>query len=70
MNENVQRYTIPAQILHWVTAVAVITGVTLGVAMLNVPSGPTQNKLFDLHRSFGALILAAGAFGWVQWPAA
>lgn len=25
--------------------------------MNNVPSGPVQNTLFDLHRSFGALIL-------------
>jgi len=58
MNDSVQRYSVPAQVLHWLTAIAVVTGVTLGIAMLNVPSGPTQNKLFDLHRSFGALILA------------
>jgi len=58
MQDGVQRYSAPAQILHWLTAVAVITGVSLGIAMLNVASGPLQNNLFDLHRSFGALILA------------
>lgn len=57
MNDTVVRYRAPAQLLHWITALAVITGVTLGIAMLNVGQGPLQNKLFDLHRSFGALIL-------------
>jgi cytochrome b561 len=50
-------YRAPAKIFHWVSAVAIITGVTLGFAMLNVGPGPLQNQLFDLHRSFGALIL-------------
>ncbi len=52
------RYRLPAQILHWVSALCVLAGVTLGITMLNVGQGPLQNQLFDLHRSFGALILA------------
>ncbi len=58
MNEASPRYRLPAQILHWVSALAIICGVSLGVAMVNVAQGPLQNQLFDLHRSFGALILA------------
>lgn len=58
MSDAVVRYRAPAQLLHWVTAVAVIAGVSLGFAMLNVAPGPLQNDLFNLHRSFGALILA------------
>jgi len=58
MNDASPRYSAPAQILHWLTALAIVCGVSLGVAMLNVAQGPLQNKLFDLHRSFGALILA------------
>lgn len=52
------RYRLTAQIFHWVSALCVLAGVTLGIAMLNVGQGPLQNQLFDLHRSFGALILA------------
>jgi cytochrome b561 len=58
MSDAVVRYRAPAQILHWLTAVLVVTGVGLGFAMLSVDAGPLQNRLFDLHRSFGASILA------------
>jgi cytochrome b561 len=57
MTEPSLRYRLPAQILHWVTALAIFCGVSLGVAMLKVAQGPLQNQLFDQHRSFGALIL-------------
>jgi cytochrome b561 len=60
------RYRAPAKIFHWLTAIAVLCAVVLGISMLNVASGPLQNRLFDLHRSFGALILvlAAGRLLW------
>jgi len=58
MSDAVVRYRVPAQILHWLTAALVVTGVGLGFAMLSVDAGPLQNRLFDLHRSFGASILA------------
>lgn len=66
MTEPLVRYRLPAQIFHWVSALCVITGVTLGIAMLNVGQSPLQNQLFDLHRSFGALILALTA-GRLLW---
>lgn len=61
MADALPRYRAPAQILHWLTALAVITAVTLGLAMLNIGPGPLQNRLFDLHRSFGALVLVLTA---------
>lgn len=51
-------YRWPAKAFHWITALAVLAAIGLGFAMLNVGAGPTQNRLFDLHRSFGALVLA------------
>ena len=59
-------YRAPAKIFHWLTAIAVLCALILGISMLNVASGPLQNRLFDLHRSFGALILviAAGRLLW------
>jgi cytochrome b561 len=39
----------------------VLTAIPLGIAMLQAPSGPVQDALFDLHRSFGAVILVLAA---------
>ena len=55
-----------ARTLHWVTAVCVVTAICLGIAMLQAPSGPVQNTLFDLHRSFGALILVLAVARWAN----
>ncbi len=54
-------YRWTAKLLHWLTALAVFSAVPLAIAMLNVAPGPTQNKLFDLHRSVGAVILVLTA---------
>ncbi len=61
MNPTLLRYRAPAQVLHWLTALAILCAVPLGFAMLEAAPGPLQNQLFDLHRSFGALILALTA---------
>jgi cytochrome b561 len=54
-------YTGGAKVLHWLTALAIFCALPLGFSMLRVAPGPLQNQLFDLHRSFGALILALAA---------
>lgn len=54
------RYSSIAQAFHWLTVPAILCAVPLGVAMLRV-EGPVQTQLFDLHRSFGALVLALTA---------
>lgn len=51
-------YSLPAKLLHWVIAACVIFIIPAGIVMVNLESGPLQNQLFDLHRSFGALVLA------------
>ena len=52
-----QGYTLIARVLHWVTAVIVISMIPIGVYMINAQPGPTQDLLFHLHRSFGVLLL-------------
>lgn len=47
-----------AKTFHWVVAACVIAVIPMGIAMLRVGPGSLQNQLFDLHRSFGALVLA------------
>ena len=55
------RYHPMAKFLHWTTAVVVLVTIPLGLTMTNIGEGPTQNTLFDLHRSFGATVLALTA---------
>lgn len=50
-------YTVTARVLHWLTAVLVITLIVVGLVMVRMPEGPAQTLLFDLHRSTGWLIL-------------
>jgi cytochrome b561 len=50
-------YTITARILHWVTAVLILSTIPLGLIIANDWGGPLQDFLYDLHRSVGALII-------------
>lgn len=57
MSSTSKKYGWPAKLLHWLAALAVIAAIVLGFAMVSAEPGPRQNQLYDLHRSFGALIL-------------
>lgn len=57
METRTPSYIGIAKLFHWLTALSVITAIVLGFAMVSASPGPGQNKLYDLHRSFGALIL-------------
>jgi cytochrome b561 len=50
-------YTITARILHWLTASLVLSTIPLGLVIANDWGGPLQDRLYDLHRSIGALII-------------
>jgi cytochrome b561 len=43
--------------LHWLVAAAVLTTVPVAIAMGRAASGPLQDRLYDLHKSLGVLIL-------------
>jgi cytochrome b561 len=50
-------YTLTARVLHWLTAALVLTMIPIGIVMANVDLGPTGDTLYDIHRSFGAVLL-------------
>jgi cytochrome b561 len=58
---SIPAYSIPARLLHWIAAIAIVAAFFLGLAMLRVAPGPTQNRLFGLHESLGATVLALTA---------
>ncbi|MDI4664080.1 cytochrome b [Xanthobacter autotrophicus] len=47
----------PARWLHWIMAVLVLSVIPAGFTMMNLPSGPAQDRFFDIHRSIGFTIL-------------
>ena len=44
--------------LHWTVALLVIGLVPAGILMGRLPDGPAQDRLYNMHRSFGMLVLA------------
>ena len=38
-------------------ALIIIGMIPAGISLVNLPDGPTKNQMYDLHRSFGFLIL-------------
>jgi cytochrome b561 len=50
-------YSLFAKLLHWSIAAMVVFIIPAGIVMLNIGRGDLQNQLFDLHRSFGILVL-------------
>jgi cytochrome b561 len=54
---NDEGYSLTARVLHWVTAVIVIGMIPVGIYMANASPGPMQDFLYDLHRSFGVVLL-------------
>lgn len=50
-------YPATSKLLHWLVAVCVLTTAPVAIAMGRVNPGPTQDTLFNLHKSLGVLIL-------------
>jgi len=50
-------YTATARILHWITAVLVLGQIVLGVVIANEWGGAWQDRLYDLHKSTGAVLI-------------
>jgi cytochrome b561 len=50
-------YTPIARTLHWLTAVLVLGLIPVGIIMHNMEASPLQDRLYNLHRSTGTLLL-------------
>ena len=51
-------YPPSSKLLHWLIAACVLTTVPVAIAMGRVNPGPTQDFLFNFHKSLGVLIFA------------
>ena len=52
-----EAYAGASKWLHWIIAACVIGLIPAGVIMHRLPEGALQNRLFDLHRATGVLVL-------------
>ena len=52
------RYGAIAQIFHWLTAVGVVAGFTIGLIMVDMAFSPLQLKLFSWHKWIGVCVFA------------
>lgn len=51
------RYGAPAQLAHWLTALLLVTGFTLGFWMVELAVSPTRLRLFSYHKWLGVTIV-------------
>ncbi len=42
--------------IHWITALLVLMIIPGGILMTHMEEGPLQDRIFDLHRSFGVVV--------------
>jgi cytochrome b561 len=65
-------YTTTARVLHWITAVLILSMIPLGVVTANDWGGSAQDSLYDLHRSIGAavipLVILRLVYRWIHPP--
>ncbi|WP_420476774.1 cytochrome b [Noviherbaspirillum sp. ST9] len=53
-----RRYTLPAILLHWVTAFLIVCAFGLGLVMVDIPGiTPTKLKYFSWHKWLGVTVL-------------
>jgi cytochrome b561 len=50
-------YPTTSKLLHWLVAICVLTTAPVAIAMTRVSKGPTQDILYNFHKSLGVLIL-------------
>jgi cytochrome b561 len=50
-------YPATSKLLHWLVAICVLTTAPVAIAMTRVGKGPTQDALYNFHKSLGVLIL-------------
>jgi cytochrome b561 len=53
-----QSYRLPAKVLHWLTAVLVLTMIACGVIAKQLGEGPVADAMMNMHKLTGVIVLA------------
>lgn len=57
-SRTVERYPDALIWMHWIMAVLIVSTIPIGWVMGDLEPGPTQDRLYHLHRSIGVTVLA------------
>lgn len=66
MTHEQSQYTAVAKALHWIIALMIIVQIPAGVLMHNLPLSDTKFLMYQMHKSFGLVVLALSLFR-VYW---
>ncbi|MEN3372255.1 cytochrome b/b6 domain-containing protein [Dechloromonas sp. ZS-1] len=68
---SLQRYRLPAMLLHWAQAALILWLLWLGWTMVDLPKGAERSAAYNLHKSLGllSLLVVACRLGW-RWRGA
>jgi len=60
------RYTGTAIVLHWLSALLIVGGFTLGISMVDLPISPQKLEWYAWHKWIGitVFLLTCGRLGW------
>ncbi|MEM6747125.1 MAG: cytochrome b [Pseudomonadota bacterium] len=56
------RYSSVAKALHWTIALLILTLIPAGLIMHNMPFGETKFLIYQVHKSFGLMVLMLAVF--------
>jgi cytochrome b561 len=51
-------YSVVQKSLHWLIALVIILMIPVGVIMTGLESGSFKNNLYEMHKSFGVIVMA------------
>jgi cytochrome b561 len=51
------RYSTLQIAIHWITVVIILGMIPVGITMTRLGPGPTTNLLYELHKSFGLIVI-------------
>lgn len=54
---RIEGYSAASKWLHWLTAACIFFLIPSGLSLEHLPEGVVQNTFYDLHRSFGFVVL-------------
>ncbi len=68
LRNTTEHWGSPAKLLHWLMALGILSSMTLGVVMVNLPMSALKFELYAIHKSLGMtlLVLAALRISW-RW---
>jgi cytochrome b561 len=50
-------YGIIAKLFHWLIAIAIISLITVGFIMSDMPPSPDKYELYGMHKASGVIVL-------------